>query len=112
MKSLLREIRQQPPHIRKLFMWTSVVITFSLVGYIGFRQTSQNFVALLNPGDAAKQEEAVPPDPGSSPFALLRDSWESLRASIGGAFNGNDSADTSRERPSVSPVPPQKLPVN
>lgn len=110
MKSLIREIRQQPLHIRKIFMWTFVVITFSGIGYLGFQQTTGNFVALLNPKTAAEQEAV--PDTNASPFALIRDSWQSLRASIGNAFSNQDLFDQVRQQPSVAPVVPQKLPVN
>ena len=73
MRGILYEIKQQPEHIRKAFMWVLVVITFSVVGFVGFRNTEQRFVALLNPGQA--QEERALAEKTKiqtpSPFATI-----------------------------------------
>lgn len=49
---LLDEIRSQPDHIREIFMWLCVVITFSIVSFFWFQSTAKEFVALVNPEKA------------------------------------------------------------
>ena len=67
MKQLLQEIRNQPPHIREIFMWLCVVISFSVVSFFWFQSTAKEFVALVNPEKAeasralAQQNQKVQP---------------------------------------------------
>lgn len=115
MRSILDEIRNQPEHIRHIFMWLCVVITFSVVGFVWFRSTSRQFVALMNP--KAEQERILaeknkPKQP--SPFATIFSAWDNLRANISELFVGPKSnleinnGITNPEKP----VPAQRLPIN
>ena len=70
MKKLIQEIRKQPLYIRHIFMWTMVVITFSVVGFLWYRETENNFVALLNP-KPSPQATAAAQTQESSPFAAI-----------------------------------------
>ena len=72
MIKILHEIRQQPIHIRHLFMWTSVVITFSLVAFIGFNSTKNNVVALLNPENEHGTKRAKGSEQLYSPYSETR----------------------------------------
>lgn len=77
---MLKEIRNQPDHIRALFMWLSVFIVFSLVIFVWLNSFQQKLVFLLNPEDekaAAEQE---------SPFSVVGKSFDDLRATIGDLF--------------------------
>ena len=47
--SILQDIRNQSPHIREIFMWLCVVITFSVVSFFWVKAESRQIVALLNP---------------------------------------------------------------
>lgn len=115
MKSILDEIRQQPEHIRHIFMWVCVVIVFSVVGFIWFRQTTKQFVALLHPEEAevrALAEKNKPKQP--SPFATIFGTIGDLRANISELLGGpkpsldvNGGASTTEEQ-----LPPQKLPLS
>lgn len=116
MKSIWQEIREQPPHIRELFMWVSVVITFSVIGFAWFRATTKQFVALLNPPQAGEarilaEERNQPP----SPFATLFVSIKDLRATIGELFNlaraPSDFEIDKGERQEAPPIAPRKLPL-
>lgn len=123
MKSILEEIRQQPEHIRHIFMWTLVVITFSMVGFVWFRQTTKQFVALLHPEEAQERalaqqleirnQKLVTKKP-SSPFATIFSTIGDLRANISellagskGDLNINNGQLTPEEQ-----LPPQKLPIS
>ena len=117
MGGILHEIKQQPEHIRKAFMWVLVVITFSVVGFVWFRNTEKRFVALLNPEQAqesralAEKTKAQTP----SPFATIFSSWDDLKANISELFLGrqsNFSVDNGRTGPKEEPLPPQKLPLS
>ncbi|HLC99894.1 MAG TPA: hypothetical protein VJC11_02955, partial [Patescibacteria group bacterium] len=82
---LLDEIREQPLHIRKIFMWTLVVITFSFIGYAWFDSTQKDFVALLNRDSVpAEQERALAQtthEP-ASPFQNIKNSISNFGANI------------------------------
>jgi hypothetical protein len=116
MRSLLDEIRQQPEHIRHIFMWTMVVITFSVVGFVWFRQTTRQFVALLHPEEAQERalaEKDRPKQP--SPFATIFSAIGDLRANISELLaDPKQSLDINNGStvPIEERVPPQKLPIS
>ncbi len=117
MRGILYEIKQQPEHIRKAFMWVLVVITFSVVGFVGFRNTEQRFVALLNPGQA--QEERALAEKTKiqtpSPFATIFNVWNGLKANISELILGRQSefnVGNGGTGPKEEPLPPQKLPLS
>ncbi len=114
---ILDEIKQQPEHIRQMFMWVLVVITFSVVGFVWFRSTEKKLVALLNPGKA--QESAALAEKSEagilSPFATIFDAWGELRANISELLlGGPTSFDVGNEeiQPAQEPLSPQKLPLS
>lgn len=123
MKSLLDEIRQQPEHIRHIFMWTCVVIVFSVIGFVWFRSTTKQFVALLHPEEAqeralAEKEKTLRQAQGRqpSPFATLFNSFGSLKADISELIGGSDrkvnvNGGSAGSGVPEKDVPPQKLPV-
>lgn len=118
MNKILEEIRQQPEHIREIFMWVSVAIIFSVVGFSWFRSTEKQFVALLNPQQAEEQRVLAEKDvtkTNPSPFAMIINSFDGLKAGITELFSGIKSNDFEVKgggiRPEVS-VPPQQLPVS
>jgi len=122
MKNLLEEIKSQPAHIREIFMWTCVIIVFSVVGFVWFRQTTRQFVALLHPEEAqeralAEAEQTLRQAQGKqlSPFTMIFDSFNGLRANISEILAGpqqdpylNNGATNSVEKQ----VPPQRLPIS
>ena len=116
MRSILEEIRQQPEHIRHIFMWTMVVITFSVVGFVWFQQTTKQFVALLHPEEAevrALAEKNKPKQP--SPFATIFSTIGDLRANISELLIGSKSnLEINNNAPGTGKIelPPQKLPIS
>ena len=115
--SILYEINQQPEHIRKAFMWVLVVITFSVVGFVWFRNTEQRFVARLNPEQAeverALAEKTKTQTP--SPFATIFNAWNDLRTNISELILGRQSefnVNNDGAGPKEEPLPPQKLPLS
>lgn len=116
MKSLLNEIRNQPEHVRHIFMWLCVVITFSVIGFIWFRSTSRQFVALMHPEQAQERalaEKNKPKQP--SPFATILGAWGNLRANISELFVGPKSSleiNNGAPRTNKVELPPQKLPLS
>jgi hypothetical protein len=117
MRGILYEIKQQPEHIRKTFMWVLVVITFSVVGFVWFRNTEKRFVALLNP-ERAQEERALAEKTKTntpSPFATIFNAWNDLRANISELILGRQSefnVNNSGTGPKEEPLPPQKLPLS
>lgn len=116
MKSILDEIRQQPPHIREIFMWVSVVITFSIIGFAWFRSTTKQFVALLNPNEI-QQTSQFAKEEKISPFSTFTSSLKDLRANLGELFNlakrqNNFEVQGGKEVNTQEPILPQKLPLS
>lgn len=74
---MLREIRQQPPHIRALFMWLSVFIVFSLVVFVWFKSFEQKLAYLIN-----SDKESETQTTQESPFSVIGTSFNDLRATI------------------------------
>ena len=105
---LLDEIRRQPLHIRQIFMWCMVVITFSVIGLTYFRSTKKEILALLNPQEVTNTQDG-PVAPERSPFALIFDSFSDLKANISELIRGNNTP-LIQTQTIQTPVPPQKLP--
>jgi len=85
MKKIIREIKNQPEHIRKTFMWLSVIVVFSFIFIIGIRETERKITALINP-ELLKEENTTNLADNSSPFNVLGRYFSGLRASIGDVF--------------------------
>ena len=113
MRSVLDEIRQQPEHIRHVFMWTMVVITFSVVGLL-FRQTTKQFVALLHPEEAEVRALAEKPTQTALAFATIFATMDDLRANISELLAGpKQSVDVNNGQSAPEEqLPPQTLPLS
>lgn len=123
MRKILHEIHSQPAHIRELFMWLCVVITFSVIGFVWFRSTSRQFVALMNPKTEQERVLAQKPETRNqklatrklpSPLATILTSWRNLQANISELFVGpksNLEINNGISGPE-KPVPAQKLPIS
>jgi cytosine/uracil/thiamine/allantoin permease len=117
MKSLLKEIREQPEYIRHIFMWTCVIIVFSIIGFVWFKNTEKRFVALLNPSETqqeralAEKTKTQPP----SPFATIFNAWENLKANISELILGKQvefNVNNNKGGLEEEQLPPQKLPLS
>ena len=73
---MLKEIRNQPEHIRALFMWLSVFIVFSLVIFVWANSFQQKLSLLLN------SEEKTETAKQGSPLAVIASGFNDLRATI------------------------------
>lgn len=112
MRKIIREIRQQPLHVRKIFVWTLTTLTFSLVviGWAG--STQKRVVAMLNgPQKTSEQTEVANKQP--SPFAAIKKSFKDLSAAINEFWSNREEFSPSKFQKSVaqSPLPTNKLPV-
>jgi len=107
MKGILEEIKEQPPHIREIFMWVCVVMTFSVIGFSWFRSTTKQFVALVNPEQARQDQMLAQNAPkSSSPFATISKSFDSLKASLAELFNfagKTNNIQIENDQPRVEP---------
>lgn len=74
---MLKEIREQPEHIRAIFMWLSVFIVFSLVIFVWANSFQQKLALLLN----SPEEEKVLAEE-ESPFVVIGKSLNDLKATI------------------------------
>ena len=71
MNYLFKEIKQQPEHIREIFMWLSVFIIFSLIGFVWFKSFQEKMIVLLNP-ELMPEEEQEPFANALAPFVVLK----------------------------------------
>ncbi len=107
---LLDEIRQQPKHIRMIFMWLIVVVTFSVFGFWYLGTLGENVTTALNTtGEPAKSQAKS--DTSTSPFSAMGKSFSNLGASISKLIKGKDSTQSAPPQASQSLIPVQKLPV-
>jgi hypothetical protein len=118
MRKIIEEIRAQPEYIRHIFMWTCVIIVFSVVGFAWFKNTEKKFIALLNPNEVqqekalAEKSKSQPP----SPFATIFSAWDNLRANILELILGSKQLEFNennyRGGLEEEQLPPQKLPLS
>ncbi len=90
MASIFEEIRQQPYHIREVFLWLFVVVTFSVIGFFWFRSTQQQVLALINPDSvqaAGDSHSYAITTKNESPFKTVLDSFRGLQANISQLVN-------------------------
>lgn len=95
--NLLREIRNQPEHIRHIFMWLCVVTVFSLISFVWFKSTQARFVAMLHPEEVKELERKLAREDAdqASPLSGFKKSWATLRASLGELINGESLGEKS-----------------
>lgn len=96
-------------------MWTLVVITFSVIGFVWFRQTTRQFVALMHPIEAQERvlaEQAQPKQP--SPFATIFSTMGDLKANISELLKGPATLNVNngQQIPDEEQLSPQKLPIS
>ncbi|TSC90908.1 MAG: hypothetical protein CEN90_740 [Parcubacteria group bacterium Licking1014_17] len=119
MKELLNEIKNQPEHIRKIFMWVCVIIVFSIIGFGWFRTTQKQFANLLNPSgnlDAVKSSANKVAGESEPFFGGLFSSLKNFSANIGELFSSSSNitagGNTGAARPTFSPLPPKTPPLD
>lgn len=109
---MLKEVREQPEHIRAVFMWLSVFIVFSAVVFIWVNSFQQRLVFMLAPaGEKAAVEK-------ESPFAMIGSSFGGLKAAIfdllglAGGTKEYDEVIKSIEERVEQKIKPRLLPVS
>lgn len=119
-KELIKEIRQQPEHIRSLFMWSFVVIVSSVIGFVWFRNTQREFVALLNP-ERAQENRALASNNDQnntpSPFASIGSVFGGFMANISELVNikktnNFEITNSYNSQLDSRPITPHKLPTS
>jgi hypothetical protein len=107
--SLLKEIHEQPEHIRKVFMWLCVVITLVAIGSVWFYTTKKQVIALVYPERVADTDAHYADTTATSsysPFATLFDSFHLVRANISDLIKGETTLFTQTDtHATISPTP-------
>lgn len=111
-KSLWQEIKEQPDHIREIFMWVCVVAIFSVVGFSWFKSTASDFVALVNPSSVQTDQSALAKDSGQSPFATIFSAFGGLKASMAELFDFAKKTSDIQIRNELPQVEPNLLPLS
>lgn len=80
---MIKKIREQPEHIRAIFVWLFVFISFSLIFSIWFRSLNTKLSFLLNP----TEENIKKTKKEKSPYALIKENISNLTSSLLGLLN-------------------------
>ena len=112
--SLLREIRSQPEHIRSVFMWLSVIISFSIVSFFWFKSTAKDFVAIVNPTPeierAFAQEDQEATESLFANIGLsIKDFTREMNRLLG--FTNEEDDININNQPKQAEIKPRKFPV-
>lgn len=104
-RSLLKEIHNQPEHVRLLIMWLCVFISFAAIGYIWFMDFQDRLVALLNPQAPAESENFYARL--SSPFKQARNSLANFNALLDNVFELFGAESTEQQQESLNKLEQQ-----
>lgn len=111
--SVFHEIRKQPDHIREIFMWLSVVITTSIVGYVWIGSVSRDITALANPGQTEQRTYAQKDGKAQTTASLFGNFGQSvsgLTATISELIGVRANTSSGAKISSDSKVPPVVAP--
>ena len=86
---MLKDIQNQPQHIREIMFGLSVVTTVSLVGMIWFSSFQNDMYALLNP-EEANTEKFLAQENQKSLFGNLAGTFSDLGAALSGILGSDE----------------------
>ncbi len=107
MRKVIHEIRQQPLHIRKAFVWTFAMFTFIIIGGFYANSTQKKVVAMLN-GEAVVSSSSEFANKQESPFSLIKNTVGSLKATIGDLWTNKSESSSSKFQNNAELVPLQQ----
>lgn len=90
--SILKNIQEQPQHIREIMFGLCVVTTVSLVGAVWFHSFQKDTYALLNPEEANTQK-FLAQENQKSLFDNLSGTFSDLGAALSGILGSGGPAD-------------------
>lgn len=90
--SLIEEIHNQPPFVRRIMYWLAVTTTFGIIGFFAITSIERNMFFAIHPDEAERQafvahQQARTPQP----LALMSKAMGTLTASIGSVLGFDDS---------------------
>ena len=86
--SILKNIHEQPQHVREIMFGLCVITTVSLVGAVWFKDLQNDMYALLNP-EEVQQERFLAQENSDSLFGVLGKTFGDI-SSIWTGFWGSD----------------------
>ncbi len=110
MKKIIREIRQQPHHVRELATIMCTIVVVAVVAIVWFRSFQQDMYALLNPPET-QAEDADFARESTSLFGSMLDTVQRGRAQLSDLFTGSSgqsiivSSPSPAANSSVHPLP-------
>lgn len=88
---MLKDIQNQPQHIREIMFGLSVVTTVSLVGMLWFNSFQNDMYVLLNP-EEANTEKFLAQENQESLFGNLAGTFSDLGAALSDVFGSDEPA--------------------
>ncbi len=114
-RELLEEVRNQPQHIREIFMWLCVVITFSVISLFWFQSTSKQFVAMVNPDRIEEERVYALNNKVTQPslLATIGSSWTNLKLGLSDLLGAAKKSGAEQFHDDKNdPVPPNLFPTS
>lgn len=108
MANIIQEIRSQPHHVRKIFMWSCTVIVGCLVLVYWVRETRQEFTALLHPNKDLEIANMIQgtKNKNNSIADSFNSAIDNIKASIGDIWGRSTTNNIRNETlPSINPQP-------
>lgn len=111
MRTIIREIRNQPDHVRELAAILCTVIVVAGVGFVWFRSFQSNIYALLNPAPEAAQERIFARE-SRSLFGSILEVLGQGKAQILDLFGGEQVEPIDRSENVPAEIEAHPLPVS
>ncbi|HWA64596.1 MAG TPA: hypothetical protein VG866_01985 [Candidatus Paceibacterota bacterium] len=102
MKSLIRDIRNQPDHVRELLVLLCTVVVGAGIGMIWFHSFKQDVYALLNPQPEQSDDRSFASDT-TSLFGYIGKAFSQSKAQIENFIAGSDSKEPATSQESGQP---------
>lgn len=93
--SILKNIQEQPQHIREIMFGFCVITTVSLVGAVWFNDLQNDMYALLNP-EEVRQERFLAQENSESLFGVLGKTFGDISSVFSGFWGSSGSGDEVR----------------
>ena len=93
--SILKNLQEQPQHIREIMFGLCVVITVSLVGAVWFNDFQNDMYALLNP-EEVQQEKFLAQKNSESLFGVLGKTFGDISSVMTGFWGSSGSGDGAK----------------
>jgi hypothetical protein len=91
MRAIIKEIRNQPHHVRELATVLCTIVVVAIVGIVWFHSFQHDIYAMLNPTDAPQAQDQMFAQQSTSLFGSMFQALKNSSAEISNFFSGKGS---------------------